>query len=497
MTAPAPPNRPRRGSGLRAWAGILALVLGVGGGLPPASSATFTNPIAVASGQSGASDPSIVFKDGFYYWARNVNGDTAIGIAKARRLQDLGTAPMVTIFAPPDGQPYSRDIWAPELAWIDGRWYVYFAADDGDWGRHRMFALQADSRNPQGSWTFRGKVAVPPPYPDTWAIDGTVLQKDDGSLFFVWSGWQGTNDGFPQRLYIAPMLNPTTISGNRVEISFPDQPWERQGERINEGPAVLKHNGRIHIVYSASASWLDDYKLGLVTNSDGNVLNSPSWVKHPVPVFERNDAGLAFGPGHNGFVKSPDGREDWIVYHATAHPHGGWGDRSVRAQRFGWDVDGTPDFGRPVAWGEPVEEPSGTPASGAFRFEAANVAGALIRHRDGRLRLDADVSPVADSQWQQVPGLADPEGVSFESVNFPGDYLRHRNGEVWKDRSDGSAGFKADATWRKRPGAADADGVSFEAWNAPGRFLRHRHGLFFSEPLASPLDRRDATFRER
>ena len=44
--------------------------------------------------------------------------------------------------------------------------------------------------------------------------DGAVIQKDDGSLYFVWSGWPGTTDG-QQNLYIAPMSNPYTISGER------------------------------------------------------------------------------------------------------------------------------------------------------------------------------------------------------------------------------------------------------------------------------------------
>lgn len=80
---------------------------------------------------------------------------------------------------------------------------------------------------------------------------------------------------------------------------------------------------------------------------------------------------------------------------------------------------------------------------------------------------------------------------------LPGQFLRHRTGEVWKDADDGSVLFKADATWRKLQGQGDGNGVSFEASNFPGSFLRHRGGLFFSEPLATQLDRDDATFHER
>ena len=65
-------------------------------------------------------------------------------------------------------------------------------------------------------------------------------------------------------------------------------------------------------------------------------------------------------PGHNGFFKSPDGTEDWIVYHATTNANGGCDlNRSTRAQKFTWNADGTPNFGVPVGLGVPITAPSG------------------------------------------------------------------------------------------------------------------------------------------
>jgi len=72
----------------------------------------------------------------------------------------------------------------------------------------------------------------------------------------------------------------------------------------------------------------------------------------------------AHGPGHNGFFKSPDGTEDWIVYHANNSATGGcdmnW---TTRAQKFTWNADGTPNFGTPIALGAQLPVPSGEPAS--------------------------------------------------------------------------------------------------------------------------------------
>ena len=74
--------------------------------------------------------------------------------------------------------------------------------------------------------------------------------------------------------------------------------------------------------------------------------------------------GAVYTPGHNGFTTSPDGTEDWLVYHAKdggADATGGndYSPRTVRAQRFTWNADGTPNFGHPVPSGVLLRKPSG------------------------------------------------------------------------------------------------------------------------------------------
>jgi GH43 family beta-xylosidase len=337
--------------------------VGVGSGVAVDSTAAvtaFTNPIVPAAWPGGSADPSVVYRNGVYYYCRSLEGG-AIGIATARRLQDIGKAPMVTVWTPPPGTLYSRELWAPELQYLQGKWYIYFAASDGDNANHRMYVLEGDTPDPQQGYTFKGRIAAPV---DRWAIDGIAIESA-GALYFVWSGWRGATDGFPQVLYIAPMSDPWTISGDRHEISAPDQPWEQSGAALEEGPAVLYRDGKILLAYSASGSWTDDYTLGLLTYAGGDILQRSAWVKSDAPVFAKRAEGAVFGPGHNAFVKSPDGTEDWIVYHAIDHSGGGWSQRSVRAQRFGWKADGSPDFGVPVTPGVPVVEPAGSVDKGS------------------------------------------------------------------------------------------------------------------------------------
>ncbi|WP_157267908.1 glycoside hydrolase family 43 protein [Azohydromonas aeria] len=326
--------------------------------LAASSEHALVNPIVAATPGMGSPDPSVVFRDGYYHYCRTLPGG-AIGIAKARRLQDIGTAPMVTIWTPPPGTTYSQQVWAPELQYLRGRWYVYFAASDGVIANHRMYVLEGPVGDAQGAYAFKGKLAPPT---DRYAIDGIALESA-GRLYFVWSGWRKDGDAFPQVLYIAPMSDPLTISGERHEIAAPDRAWESVEAPLVEGPAVLQRDGRIHIVYSASASWSDDYKLGLLSFSGGNILDAAAWSKHDTPVFVKRPAAGVYGPGHNSFVKSPDGLQDWIVYHAIDHSGGGWLNRSVRAQPFAWSADGLPRFGRPVQAGVALAEPSGTPTA--------------------------------------------------------------------------------------------------------------------------------------
>lgn len=304
------------------------------------------NPIVDVVDGWEAADPSIVFRDGYYHWVRSLR-TPGIGIAKAHRLQDLRDAPLVVIYRPKSGAEDSQHLWAPELLHIRGRWLIYYAADDGLNQNHRMFALSADGQDPQGAWTARGKVATPD---DHWAIDGTVLERSNGALFFLWSGWESGRDDRKQHLYIAPMSDPFTVSGGRVRISSPEWPWESSMlgtavMRINEAPQPLEHDGVLSVVFSAAGSWSADYALGLLTHTGGDVLDPASWVKRPLPVFVANPTGRVWGVGHPTFTTSPDGRESWFVYHGMTDPSAGWHGRSLRAQPFVWNADGTPDLG--------------------------------------------------------------------------------------------------------------------------------------------------------
>ena len=279
----------------------------------------------------------MIFHGGFYYASESRHG-RQIWIRRSRTISGISEDQGICVWTAPGQGANSDNIWSPELHLIDGRWFIYYAADDGEISNRRMWVLESGNSSPRGKYRCGGALQT-----GGWAIDGTFLSLDDGRRYFLWSGWPGKRPG-RQDLYIAPMKDPLTISRPRVLIATPDQGWERVAMPVCEGPQVLKRNGEVFVVYSASGSWTSDYCLGLLHNRAQDLLNPGAWVKHG-PVFRK--AEQAWGVGHCSFVKSLCQTEDWIIYHCRSQRAPGWEDCDVRAKRFAWTSDGFPDFATP------------------------------------------------------------------------------------------------------------------------------------------------------
>ena len=278
----------------------------------------------------------MIFHEGFYYYCESKD-HRRICLRKASTIFAIGQDPGICIWNAPEFGPNCHAVWAPELHRIDGKWFIYYAADNGKNKYHRMWVLESASDDPMGPYQCYGPLET-----QGWAIDGTIL-KLESALYMIWSGWPTARNG-QQNLYIAPMSDPVTVAAPRVLLTTPREPWERCGMPICEAPQVLQRNGRIFIVYSASGSWTVDYCLGLLAHRGGDLLDPAAWEKQG-PVFEKTSD--VWGVGHCSFVPSPCGAEDWMLYHSKSSPAPGWHDRDVHAKQFAWRPDGLPDFGRP------------------------------------------------------------------------------------------------------------------------------------------------------
>ncbi len=316
---------------------------------------TYQNPL-VERGQ----DPSVLYRNGVYYLVQSEA--SGLTIRKSARLSDLGHVPAVPVYQPPSGQEYSNDMWAPELQYLDGHWLIYFAADDapGHNAAHRIYAIQADTDDPMGTWSFKGKIFDAAA--DKWAIDASIFDLS-GQLYMIWSGWPGDKGDFPQNLYIAHMRDPLTLDSPRVMIATPDQTWENSVQAIEEGPEPFLHNGQVSIIYSADASWTTTYKLGMLVLSGSDPLKAGAWTKHgPVLQGYADSTGAVYGTGHNSQpVASPDETQNWLVYASKTIAADGWNDRAVEMQPFTWNADNTPNFGKAIPAGVALAAPSGEP----------------------------------------------------------------------------------------------------------------------------------------
>jgi GH43 family beta-xylosidase len=96
---------------------------------------SFDNPV-LPSGP----DPWVLTHDGFYYYT-NTSGAN-LTIWKTRDISRLQSAYRKVVWTPPPGKPYSSDLWAPELHFLSGKWYIYFAAGDGRNESHASGSLK-------------------------------------------------------------------------------------------------------------------------------------------------------------------------------------------------------------------------------------------------------------------------------------------------------------------------------------------------------------------
>ncbi len=405
-----------------AYAGrpVAAADPGTGGAEPAAATATTVrNPL-----REGVADPFMFVHQGTYYLT--YTAVDRIILVQAPSVADLATAPATTIWQDSTADRCCH-IWAPEIHFINGKFYVYYTAQENssDFSKHRMFVLESTGSNPMGPYAYKAKLATQ----NDFSIDGTVLTMPDGSLYQVWSGHL---NGSPQNLYIAPMSNPWTLSGPPSLLSTATYPWETHGA-INEGPVALRRGNRTFIVFSGSGCSTADYALGTLEYLGGDVVNKASWKKSSTAVFQRNDANWVFGPGHNSFFTSPDGSEVWNAYHAVTSssgaPYGSCGgDRTLRINKVTFAADGTPNFGVPSASWQDVTLPSGDPgaapvANGIYRIAPKNIPTGALDVLDCSVAEGAQVSVWNDvgSQCQkwQLTYLDDGTGT-YKIINSAG-----------------------------------------------------------------------------
>ena len=289
--------------------------------------------------------------DGYYYFTASVPSYDRIEIRRALIIDGLPSAKPKVVWRRRNEGEMSCLIWAPEIHYINDQWLIYFAAGHTmEVLDHRMYALACDVANPmEGSFVELGRINTGK---EAFALDATSFVLE-GLQYLVWAEQDQSILGH-SNIYIARMTNPVTLATQPTLLSWPSYDWECVRFKVNEGPAVLFHDRRVFISYSASGVGRE-YCIGLLWADLGtDLLHASSWTKSEKPVFTTSQENGWFGPGHNSFTVAEDDKTDLIVYHARPYAEIA-GDplfdpnRHTLVQPFSWDSEGMPMFGIPGA----------------------------------------------------------------------------------------------------------------------------------------------------
>lgn len=274
-------------------------------------------------------DPYIVKgPDGFYYFTasypayQNVdNGYDRIILRRSYTVTGLRTAEEKTIWFAHEKGNMAKHIWAPEIHFIKGKWYIFFAAGDSDnvWNI-RPYVLMCEGLDPiNDAWREKGKIQATSEDKKSFtefSLDMTYFENK-GKHYLIWAEKLGdsslfmaeTNPDEPWKLTSLPIL-----------LTKPEYPWEKVRHAVNEGPSVLNTDEKIFIFFSASGTG-EEYCMGMLfADINSDLMNISSWEKLPNPVFETKDLVDEAGPGHNSFVVDENGKL-LLIYHARPTSH--------------------------------------------------------------------------------------------------------------------------------------------------------------------------------
>lgn len=256
--------------------------------------------------------------DGMYYFTASVPAYDRIVLRRSSTLAGIADAEEVTIWLKHDTGIMSKHIWAPEMHYLEGKWYIYFAAGEAEniWNI-RPYVLECTDQDPiTGTWKELGKMQCADDDEFSFrafSLDATVFENH-GKHYYVWAEKVGVGKQI-SNLYIAEMETPNKLKTVQVMLTTPDYDWERVGFWVNEGPAVIKRNGKIFLTYSASETGAP-YCMGMLTADErADLLDPLSWKKERFPVLASDESISLYGPGHNSFTVDEEGN-DILVYHA-------------------------------------------------------------------------------------------------------------------------------------------------------------------------------------
>ena len=235
----------------------------------------------------------------------------------------------------------SGDYWAPEVYAVDGRYVMLYTARSRATGSLRTGIAFADA--PEGP--YEDPLGAPLIEYGYATIDATLTWDDAGQpyLIYVRDCSENTVNGHNESHIYGVQLAADLLSaiGDPVLLLRPEGEWEtKSGDtRWNEGPVVVKNDGKYYLYYSVNGYWMPEYSVSVAV-ADAVLGPYTKQANNPLLVYTANEKGITVsGPGHNAFFSVGD--EMFTSYHTHTYPQAPSGNRQLCIDRAGFHADGT------------------------------------------------------------------------------------------------------------------------------------------------------------
>ena len=274
------------------------------------------------------SDPSVTYRDGYYYYVY-LDSKPKLYVLKSRSLEQLlngyysdwGSGHASVVYDPTDtssanyNSALAKKIWAPELEYIRGKWYIYLsgcsASSGGGTFDERMFVMECKSQDPTGEWKTPVQLS-PSIVSGKYAIDGHAFEYKN-QLYYTFSGRTSNSELVSPHIYICTMSDPTHVNNDAVNIS--------KHSSLEEGPCTVVDGNDLYLMYSMGAyngsasSASKDYHVDYYKCSNKDPMNADNWTQGGTLLCQDTSKDI-YCTGHNHIFKGPDGRW-WTSYHAV------------------------------------------------------------------------------------------------------------------------------------------------------------------------------------
>lgn len=217
------------------------------------------------------------------------------------------------------------NFWAPEVAYSNGKFYLYYSVGHED-KNHQLRVAVSD--RPLGPYHDSGEALIDP-HSCPFAIDPHPFQDDDGQWYLFYAAdFLDTEAGVRAgtALMVDRLLGMTKLAGEGKVVLRARCEWQRfLANRLMyggyydwntlEGPCVRKHDGKYYCFYSGGCWENESYGVdyGVADSVMGPYTDAGNETG---PRVLKTVPGYVLGPGHNSIVLGPDGKTDFIAYHA-------------------------------------------------------------------------------------------------------------------------------------------------------------------------------------